>query len=197
MKPRFFASPGAFRVWLEAHHAKAGELLVGFHKRDTGRPSLTWSESVDEALCFGWIDGVRKSLGGERYQIRFTPRRAGSTWSKINVGKVAALTAAGKMRPAGLAAFAGRSAAKTALYTYEQRGEAALDPAQQAQFRANQKAWAWWAACAPGYRKAALFWLGSAKRDETRARRFATLIAACEAGVKIAPLRERKTGRRE
>ncbi len=191
MKPVYFASPDAFRAWLEAHHAEATELVVGFYKRGTGRPSLTWPESVDEALCFGWIDGVRKSVDAERYQIRFTPRKAGSNWSRINVDKVAALTALGKMRPAGLAAFAAREAHKTAIYSYE-REHAAFDAAQEQAFRADAKAWKWWSACAAGYRKVATHWVTSAKQEATRARRLATLIADCAAGVKIASLRERK-----
>jgi len=191
VKPVYFASPDAFRAWLEAHHAEATELVVGFYKRGTGRPSLTWPESVDEALCFGWIDGVRKSVDAERYQIRFTPRKAGSNWSRINVDKVAALTALGKMRPAGLAAFAAREAHKTAIYSYE-REHAAFDAAQEQAFRADAKAWKWWSACAAGYRKVATHWVTSAKQEATRARRLATLIADCAAGVKIASLRERK-----
>jgi uncharacterized protein YdeI (YjbR/CyaY-like superfamily) len=191
VKPVYFATPDAFRAWLEAHHGEVTELVVGFYKRGTGRPSLTWPESVDEALCFGWIDGVRKSVDAERYQIRFTPRKAGSIWSRINVDKVAALTALGKMRPAGLAAFAARKAHNTAIYSYE-REHATFDAEQEKAFRADAKAWKWWHACAPGYRRVATHWVTSAKQEATRARRLATLIADCAAGVKIAPLRERK-----
>lgn len=187
----YFPSAAAWRTWLAKHHATRAEVLVGFYKAHTGQPTMTWSESVDEALCFGWIDGVRKSVDAERYQIRFTPRKVGSIWSQINVDKVAALTTLGKMRPAGLAAFAARKAHKTAIYSYE-REHATFDAEQENAFRADAKAWKWWDASAPGYRRVATHWVTSAKQEATRARRLVALIADCAAGVKIAPLRERK-----
>src|SRR6185436_17402542 len=127
VRPRFFASPARFREWLEKNHGSAKELWVGFHKRHTGKPSLTWPESVEQALCFGWIDGVRKSVDEGRYVIRFSPRKPSSNWSRINVRKVEELTASGLMRPAGLRAFEGRKEERTGVYSFEQRETAALD----------------------------------------------------------------------
>jgi uncharacterized protein YdeI (YjbR/CyaY-like superfamily) len=187
--PVFFASPLLFRAWLEEHHERRTELLVGFHKRDSGKPSITWPESVDEALCFGWIDGVRKSLGADAYTIRFTPRKKDSTWSAINVAKVAALKKAGKMHPAGERAFAHRKAQRTAIYTYEQRGEAALAKPREAALRKNKKAAAFLAKQAPSYQRTAIRWVESAKKEETRATRFAHLVACCAKGQPIAPMR--------
>jgi uncharacterized protein YdeI (YjbR/CyaY-like superfamily) len=188
-KPRakFFATPAAFRAWLEEHHATASELLVGFYKKSSGKPSITWPESVDEALCFGWIDGVRKSLGAEAYTIRFTPRKPTSTWSAINVARVKELTAAGKMAPAGLAAAARRTAARTGIYAYE-RAALTLSPAYEAKLRANKKAAAFFDAQAPWYRRNVIYWITSAKREETRAARLAELIADSAAGRRIARL---------
>jgi uncharacterized protein YdeI (YjbR/CyaY-like superfamily) len=189
MKPRFFATPARFRAWLEKHHARAPELLVGFHKVGSGQPSLTWPQAVDEALCFGWIDGVRRSLGADSYVIRFTPRRPGSNWSLINVRKVGALTRAGKMRPAGRAAFAARRAERTGRYSFEQRKAPKFTAAQLRRFRANQAAWGWFQACPPGYRRVATHWVVSAAKPETRERRMGILIADCARGLRIGPLR--------
>src|SRR3954470_831493 len=152
--PVFFESAAAWRTWLENHHAEAGEILVGFHKKSTGRPTLTWAESVAEALCFGWIDGVRRSHGPEAYTIRFTPRRPGSHWSKVNVDLVARLEAEGRMADAGRAAFAARREDRTARFSYEQQG-VAFDAEQEAAFRADEQAWAWFSGQAPSYRKVA------------------------------------------
>jgi uncharacterized protein YdeI (YjbR/CyaY-like superfamily) len=174
-KPTYFTSPDAFRRWLERHHATSPELWVGFHKRATGRPSLSWPESVDVALCFGWIDGIRKSIDDERYTIRFTPRRRSSRWSLINVRRVAALQREGRMRPAGRAAFEARREARTGTYSYEQRPRR-LDRRSLEALRARPKAWAFYHAQAPWYRRVVAFWVLSAKREETRARRLATLI---------------------
>jgi uncharacterized protein YdeI (YjbR/CyaY-like superfamily) len=187
-KPTFFATPAAFRTWLQRHHDSAPELLVGFYKRDSGRPSITWPESVDEALCFGWIDGVRRNAGADAYTIRFTPRRATSIWSAVNVARVAALEKAGRMRPAGRQAFAARRATKTAVYSFERKEPAALAAAETAALSANTAASAFFEARPPWYRRAALHWIVSAKRDETRARRLAQLIADSAAGRTIAPL---------
>ena len=188
-RPRFFATPAKFRAWLERHHAATSELWVGFHKRGTGRASLTWPESVDQALCYGWIDGVRKSLGPESYAIRFTPRRSGSTWSKINLERVEELESLGLMQPAGRAAHAGRTAAKSGIYAYEQRDKAGLTPEQERTFKRNRKAWSYFQTEAPWYRRTATYWVVSAKREETRAKRLATLIADSAAGRRIGQLR--------
>jgi uncharacterized protein YdeI (YjbR/CyaY-like superfamily) len=188
-RPTYFATPAAFRAWLEAHHATAPELLVGFYKTSSGKPSMTWSESVDEALCFGWIDGKRKSVDDEAYTIRFTPRKATSMWSAINVAKMAALREAGKMQPAGEAAFAKRTAERTGVYSHERNAAAKLSPAQDAKLQANAKAAAWFAAQAPSYRRAAIHWVISAKREDTRERRLAELIRDSAAGLRIKPLR--------
>lgn len=188
-KPLFFATPDEFRAWLEQHHASAVELWVGFRKKGSGRPSLTWPESVDEALCFGWIDGLRKSVDAESYTIRFTPRRAGSTWSAINVARMAELTAAGRVRPAGQAAFAARSAAKTGIYSYENRKAARLDGALLRRFRAQAQAWRHFQAQPAWYRGTATWWIVSAKKEETRLRRLEKLIAASARGEPVAELK--------
>ncbi|HWM11378.1 MAG TPA: YdeI/OmpD-associated family protein [Solirubrobacteraceae bacterium] len=187
MEPIFFASPAEWRAWLETNHAEASEVIVGFHKKATGRASMTWPEAVDEALCFGWIDGVRRSHGPEAYTNRFTPRRPRSNWSAINVKRVGELTAEGRMTPAGLAAFEARTGEQTASYSYEQR-QAALEPEQEARFRAAHEAWEWFSARPPSYRRAAIHWVTSAKRPETRERRLATLIDDSAAGRPVKPL---------
>ena len=188
MKPTFFRTPGDFRAWLEAHHATATELLVGFHKRKTGEPCITWPESVDEALCFGWIDGVRRSLGAHAYTIRFTPRRPSSIWSAVNVAKVRDLSRAGRMRPAGLRAFEQRKEERTGVYSFERRTAAKLSAAQEKVLRANKKAAAFFDGQPPWYRGAALHWVTSAKREETQARRLAELVASSARGERIPPL---------
>ncbi|MGH2453596.1 MAG: YdeI/OmpD-associated family protein [bacterium] len=187
-KPLFFATPAAMRTWLSTHHDTAGELWVGFFKRSSGKPSITWPESVDQALCFGWIDGIRKSIDDISYVIRFTPRRPRSTWSAVNTRRVAELTALGLMQPAGLKAFRERAPARSGIYAYEQRHAARLEPAQQRRFRANKKAWEYFQAQPPSYRQTAIWWVVTAKRDETRVRRLATLIEASGAGRPIPPL---------
>ncbi len=179
LEPRFFTGPAEFRAWLHAHAATASELLVGFHKRHTGAPSLTWPESVDEALCVGWIDGVRKRIDDERYQIRFTPRKPGSTWSAINIERVQVLIAAGRMQPAGLAAFALRQEAKSRIYSYEQRQAAELDAAQRKAFKQHKAAWAFFEQQPPGYRQQMIWRIVSAKQPATRERRLQLLIEAC------------------
>jgi uncharacterized protein YdeI (YjbR/CyaY-like superfamily) len=192
-KPTFFATPADFRAWLEKHHGQAQELFVGYYKRDSGRPSITWPESVEQALCFGWIDGVRKSLGKESYVIRFTPRKPGSIWSTVNIRKVEELIARGLMRPAGLEAFEARSEEKSGIYSFEQKEEPKLSPAQEQRFQADPKAWAFFQAQAPWYRRAATWWVVSAKKDETRQKRLATLIADSAAGRTL-PMLTRKKG---
>ncbi len=188
MEPTFFATPKAFRAWLEEHHETERELLVGFHKKGSGRPSITWPQSVDQALCFGWIDGVRRSIDAESYSIRFTPRQARSTWSAVNVKRVGELTAEGLMHLAGLAAFERRTDDRTAIYSHERRKEAKLDPEHERAFRADAGAWAWFQAQPPWYRRAATHWVVSAKREETRLRRLGQLIEDSAAGRTVGPL---------
>jgi uncharacterized protein YdeI (YjbR/CyaY-like superfamily) len=188
VEPTFFATPEELRAWLEEHHDSESELLVGFHKKGSGRPSITWPQSVDQALCFGWIDGVRRSIDAESYSIRFTPRQARSTWSAVNVKRVGELTAEGLMHPAGLAAFERRTDDRTGIYSHERREQAKLEPEQERAFKADAAAWAWFQAQPPWYRRTATHWVISAKREATRQRRLEQLIADCAAGVTIAPL---------
>ena len=182
----FFSTPSELRAWLEEHHATASELWVGYYKKASGRRSLTWSEVVDEALCFGWIDGKAQRIDEHRYRQRLTPRRPNSNWSAVNIAKVEQLRAQGRMTPAGEAAFAARREDRSAVYSYERRHEAAFDAEQQAAFRANAPAWEWFQGQPPSYRTLATFWVVSAKRAETRARRLATLIE-CSAEQRRVP----------
>jgi uncharacterized protein YdeI (YjbR/CyaY-like superfamily) len=189
IRPTFFPTPADFRAWLQAHHRTEQELWVGFHKKSTGRPSLTWPESVDEALCFGWIDGLRKSVDAERYAIRFTPRRKGSIWSAVNTRRMGELIRARRVRAAGLKAFAAREEKKTGVYLFEQRQPPAFDPAREARFKANAAAWAFFQAQPPGYRKIATGLVMSAKQEATRDRRLALLIAQSAAGRRLDPMK--------
>jgi uncharacterized protein YdeI (YjbR/CyaY-like superfamily) len=196
MKPTFFRDPAAFRRWLERHHARVAELWVGFHKKGTGLPSITWPESVDEALCFGWIDGVRKSLDETSYVIRFTPRRAKSTWSAVNIRRVGVLTRLGRMRPAGLAAFRARTAERSRVYSFESRPTELATPYAR-KLKSNRAAWSYFQAQPPWYRRTSQFWVMSAKKEETRLKRLDTLIACSAKGVWIGPLErapKRRTG---
>lgn len=177
--PLFFADAAAFRRWLEAHADSASELLVGFHKVGSGRPSMRWSESVDEALCFGWIDGMRRRIDESSYSIRFTPRKANSIWSAVNIAKVEALRAQGRMRPAGEAAFARRSEARSAVYAFEQATVAELSAEELSAFQRDAVAWTYFESTPPGYRKTVLHWVTTAKKAATRADRLAKLMAAC------------------
>lgn len=186
--PHFFAAPEEFRSWLEENHATARELWVGYYKKGAGRPSMTWPQSVDEALCFGWIDGIRKSVDGESYMNRFTPRKPNSNWSAVNIARVAELTAQGRMQPAGLAAFERRRDETTAAYSYEQREHAALDEAEEEQLRANPNAWQFFQARPRSYRQAAIRWVISAKKAETRQSRLARLIEDSAQGRTVPPL---------
>ena len=188
MDPVFFESPAAWRKWLAANHSKHDELWVGFHKKSSGTPSITWPQSVDEALCFGWIDGVRRRIDDERYAIRFTPRRKGSTWSSINLTRVEELTRLGLMHPAGRDAHAARTAAKSGIYSYEQRKNARLPAELGARFKRNRKAWAYFQAQPAWYRRTAVWWVVSAKKEETRERRLRTLIEDSAAERTIRPL---------
>jgi uncharacterized protein YdeI (YjbR/CyaY-like superfamily) len=184
----FFETPSELRAWLEEHHSTASELWVGFYKKGSGRRSLTWSEVVDEALCFGWIDGKAQRIDERRYRQRLSPRRRNSNWSALNVAKVAELRAQSRMTPAGEAAFAARREESPGTLSYERRHEAAFDAEQEATFRANAPAWKWFAAQSPSYRSLATFWVLSAKRPETRARRLATLIECSSEGRRVPTL---------
>jgi len=187
-KPIFFTSPEEFYDWLEEHHETESEVYVGFYKTHTGKRAMTWSESVDQALCFGWIDTRANSIDEDRYMQRFTPRKAGSNWSKVNVEKVAKLMEAGLMRPAGVAAFEKRSDERTGVYSFE-RENAALPPEYEERLRANPAAAAYFDGKPPWYRRTATHWVLSAKREETRLRRLAQLIEDSAAGLDIKPLR--------
>lgn len=186
MKATFFATPADFRRWLEKNHDEAPELLVGFYKKGSGKPSITWPESVDEALCFGWIDGVRRRIDDESYSIRFSPRRVRSIWSNVNTKRVAELTKQGRMHPSGVEAFKLRDPKRSGIYSFEQREkDQKLGAAYAAKFRANKKAWAFFQAQPPGYQRLASLWVMSAKQDETRTRRLAVLIDDSAAGRRI------------
>lgn len=175
MKAIHFRSAADLRRWLEKHHATATELLVGFYKKDSGKGGPTYQEALDELLCFGWIDGVKRRVDDESYTHRVTPRKPGSTWSNLNVAHVARLTTAGKMRPAGLAAFNTRSRQKTGVYAYEKRPQK-FPAAVERIFRANNKVWSHWQTQPPGYQRLCIHWVTSAKQEETRQRRLAQLI---------------------
>lgn len=191
MKPTFFATPAALRAWLRKYHREARELWVGFYKKGSGKPSITWPESVDQALCFGWIDGIRKSIDDVSYMIRFTPRKPRSIWSAVNTKRVADLTKLGLMQPSGVKAFPERRPARSGIYSYEQRKDARLDQAQKRRFRADKTAWEYFQAQPPWYRTTATYWVMSAKQEDTRARRLATLIEHSRKGRPI-PLLDRR-----
>jgi uncharacterized protein YdeI (YjbR/CyaY-like superfamily) len=182
--PVFFSSPREFARWLAKHRDSETELWVGFHKVHTEKPSLTWAQSVDEALCHGWIDGIRKSLGDDAYMIRFTPRKATSTWSAVNLKRVPELIAEGRMTPAGLAAYERRSAARSGLYSYENR-PAELPPEHERTFRKNRTAWTFFEAQPPGYRRTCIWYVVSAKRPETQAKRLAQLVDVSARGERL------------
>jgi uncharacterized protein YdeI (YjbR/CyaY-like superfamily) len=181
VKPIYFASPAELRRWFARHHTSAEELWVGYYKKATGKPSVTWQVAVEEALAVGWIDGVRYSVDDARFKQRFTPRRPGSSWSKINIATAKRLIASGRMRAAGKRAFEARTTARS--------GGDSLPPAMTKQFRANRSAWAFFSAQAPYYQRLVIHWVTSAKQDETRRRRLATLIADSAAGQRIKALR--------
>jgi len=183
--PTFFPTAVAFRDWLDTHAAAASEVLVGFHKVGSGRPSMTWPESVDEALCVGWIDGVRKRIDDATYSIRFTPRKPGSIWSAINIAKVERLKSEGRMTPAGVAAFERRTEARSKVYSYEQDAPAELTPAELRAFKRQKAAWRFFESAPPGYRQQMLHRICHAKRPETRAARLDKLIAASAAGRRL------------
>ena len=182
---RFFATPMDFRKWLKAHHESKRELWVGFYRKATGRPSITWPESVDEALCVGWIDGLRKTIDAESYKIRFTPRKKTSNWSAVNIARVKELTKQGRMKPAGLKAFELRKEEKSGIYAYENRKSAMLDAAAEKKFRSRRKAWDFFQRQPEGYRKLMTWWVISAKREETQKKRLEKLISESEAGRRL------------
>ena len=195
MKPTFFAGAGDWRRWLEKNQAEARELLVGFYKKDSGKPSITWPESVDEALCFGWIDGVRRRIDEVSYSIRFTPRKSRSIWSSVNVKRVAELTSLGRVHESGRKAFAAREAGRSGIYSFEQE-LVAFDPAQEEQLRANEVAWRFFQSQPAWYRRAATWWVISAKRQPTRDKRLATLIEDSAQGQTVSHLtRSKLTGK--
>ena len=183
-KPVFFADPAQLRAWFVEHHKHAAELIVGYYKRDSGRPSVTWPESVDEALCVGWIDGVRRSIDAVSYQIRFTPRKPTSTWSAINIARIAVLTKEERMLPAGFAAFAARRENRSGIYAYEQRS--ATLPAKYAKiFKRDAAAWRFFQSQTPGYRKQMMWRIVSAKQEATRERRLALLMKHSARGERL------------
>jgi uncharacterized protein YdeI (YjbR/CyaY-like superfamily) len=184
MAPKFFSKPLDFRKWLEKNHDKKSELLVGFWKIHTGKPSMTWSESVDQVLCFGWIDGVRKGLGEESYTIRFTPRKPGSIWSGINIKKIEDLKKKGLMHPAGIAAFEKRDEKNSRIYAYEME-MMKLDPVYEKKFKANKKAWDWFQLQGNYYKKQMVARVMTAKQEMTRKTRLKKLIEASAIGKKL------------
>lgn len=188
MIPTFFSTQEEFRKWLAENHDKETELLVGYYKVGSGKPSMTWSQSVDEALCFGWIDGVRRSIDADSYCIRFTPRKAKSIWSAVNIQKIEDLTRQGLMHSAGLTAFEKRQESKSKIYAYEQKEVSLSDEFEHA-FRVNEKAWANFQAMPPSYRKTAVNWVMSAKQNETARKRFQELISDSALGQKVKPFR--------
>lgn len=190
MDARFFRTAASFHSWLEKYHASRDELVVGFHKKGLGKPSITYQEALDEALAFGWIDGIRRGVDESTYTIRFTPRRPTSIWSAVNIKRVGELTAVGRMQPAGLAAFEKRDPKRSAIYSYERAAarEMLLDDDAMASIRADRKAWAFFDTQAPWYKRTCAHWVVNAKRAETRAKRLATLIACSRQGKRIPPL---------
>jgi uncharacterized protein YdeI (YjbR/CyaY-like superfamily) len=190
MKPTFFRSPAEFRKWLEQHSHVAEELLVGFYKSGSDKPSITWPESVDEALCFGWIDGVRKSVDKISYTIRFTPRKPESIWSAVNIRKAQALIEQGRMAPRGLEAFKARREGKSGIYSYEQRPKELIEP-YAGMLARNRRASEFFNSQAPWYRRAAVWWVISAKKEETRLKRIQSLIGLSKRG-KLLPQLDRK-----
>jgi uncharacterized protein YdeI (YjbR/CyaY-like superfamily) len=175
LSPKFFKTPSALRKWLAAHHATSKELWVGFYKKGSGKPSIDWPESVDEALCFGWIDGIRKSIDAHSYMIRFTPRKPTSVWSAVNMKNVEKLISDNRMQPAGLKAFAARRENRSGIYSYEQRSPELVEP-YLGKLKRNKAAWTFFQAQPPSYRKVMNWWVVSAKQEATRLKRLDKLI---------------------
>lgn len=194
MKPRFFPSPAQFRSWLGRNHAAASELWVGLHKRGSGREGITYSEALDEALCFGWIDGLRRSIDESTWMIRFTPRKQKSNWSAVNIKRFGELQAEGRVAPPGLKAFERRDRRKRE-YSYESPPKR-LDPQYEKRFKADKRAWGFWQTAPPSYRKAAMFWVMDAVRQETRERRLGVLIESSRHGERVPPLTPPKQRKR-
>lgn len=190
MKPKFFLTPAAWRDWLQQHHDQQKELLVGFYKKDSGKQSITWPESVDIALCFGWIDGVRRKVDDVSYSIRFTPRKPRSIWSAVNMKRVEELTKQGLMHPAGIKAFEARQEERSGIYAFEQES-VKFETTQERQFRANGVAWKFFHSQPPWYQRTATWWVVSAKREETKQKRLATLIQDSAEGRTIRQLTRR------
>lgn len=188
MSPVFFQTQAELREWFLRHHADTTELFIGFYKKGAPQQGIAYPQALDEALCFGWIDGVRKSIDATRWMIRFIPRKPKSIWSAVNLKRAAELERAGMMQPAGLAAFHGHDKKRTRQYSFENRPQT-LNAADEKKFRADKKAWTWFHAQAPSYQRAALWWVVSAKQDATRARRLDALIADSRAGVRVKSLR--------
>jgi uncharacterized protein YdeI (YjbR/CyaY-like superfamily) len=184
MSPKFFKTPSVFRNWLAAHHAKSKELWVGFYKKNSGKPSITWPESVEEALCFGWIDGIRKSIDAESYQIRFTPRQPGSIWSAVNIRNAEKLIEQKRMEPAGLKAYQARKENRSGIYSYEQRSPELIEP-YLGKLKRNKAAWNFFQAQPPSYRKIMNWWVTSAKQEETRLKRLDKLIEESAQGRRM------------
>lgn len=187
--PRFFRTQGELRTWFEQYHEQGGELWVGYYKKGTGRPSVTWPESVDAALCYGWIDGLKRSVDEKSYTLRFTPRRKRSHWSARNLGRMKELIARGLVAEAGLAAYERRDRRNEKQASYEQPETVALPPEYQRLLKANAAAWSYFQGARPSYRKQVTWWIVSAKREDTRLRRLGVLIESCAAGAVIPPLR--------
>jgi uncharacterized protein YdeI (YjbR/CyaY-like superfamily) len=183
--PRFFKTPQHFSKWLSANAATENELLVGFYKVDSGQASMTWPESVDEALCYGWIDGVRKRVDDASYTIRFTPRKTTSIWSAVNINKFNDLQQQGRMTQAGEKAFSFRTEAKSRIYAFEQAESAELSDQELQAFKRDKAAWTYFETCPPGYKKQMLHRVTTVKRAETRAARLAKLVEACKMGERI------------
>lgn len=179
MEPKFFSTQDDFRKWLEENHQKESELLVGFYKVGTKKSSMTWSESVDQVLCFGWIDGIRKSIDKESYQIRFTPRKSTSIWSAVNIKKIEELTEKGLMFPAGIAAFEKRKEHKSKIYSHENNPKEFSEEFLKL-FKANKKAWQYFEKLAPSYKKTSIHWVINAKQEVTQLKRLQQLIADSE-----------------
>lgn len=195
MKPTFFPTPAHLQKWFEKHHATATELLVGYYKKDSGQPSITWPESVDEALCVGWIDGIRRSLNEVSYTIRFTPRRPGSMWSVVNIQRAQELIAQGRMRPEGLTAFEARTENRSGIYSYEQRSAELVEPYAK-KLKQNKTAWAFYQAQPPSYRKATNWWVVSAKQEATRLKRLEQLIELSAQGQTIPQFTRQRTAKK-
>ncbi len=192
MQPTFFKNPAEWRQWLNENHNKVEELWLGYYKKNSGKANYTWSESVDEALCYGWIDGLRKSIDEDSYMIRFTPRRPTSIWSAVNIKKVEVLTEKGLMRPAGIKAWENRKKSKSKIYSFEQKAQK-LAAEYVKQFKTNSKAWTFYSKkLAPSYKKSSIHWVMSAKREDTRQRRLKILIESSEQEMKIPLLRVSK-----